>query len=142
MKKSSPGLDGWGTEEVKALPYRAWEQLTVLLDVPNWNPFTSLLGAFRRVPIENISGFPRPSEVRPLDIFSALARVESSACTMDLEIWRYHVIHHHQHATHGGTTLATSRLLLYTEQVLRQDGPLWAMSLDFSRLYNMVSPVL
>ena len=38
--------------------------------------------------------------------------------------------------------MATARLLCYSEQVLRADGPLWALRLDFSKLYNMVSPVV
>ena len=55
MKKSSPGLDGWDIAELRALPMEAWIQLASLLNSPRWNPSSSLLGAFRRVPVEKVS---------------------------------------------------------------------------------------
>ena len=64
MKNSSPGLDGWSVAELKALPFQAWQHLTRLMNSPNWNPGASLLGAFRRVPLQKVSGFPRASEIK------------------------------------------------------------------------------
>ena len=142
MRNSSPGLDGWSVAELKALPVQAWQHLTAIMEKPTWNPNTSLLGAFRRVPLQKVSGFPRASDIRPLDIFSTLARAESSACTADILAWKKQTIHPSQHATHGGAYCAVTRLIMYSEYALRKQGPLWAISVDFSKLYNSISPVV
>ena len=145
MKKSAPGPDGWSVAEIKALPLCAWNQLAALYNSPAWNPRTTLLSAFRRIPIEKSTQWelPEAANIRPIDIFSTITRVISSAATTELEDWRKHVIHKSQHATHGGALEASARILFVSESILRRrPGTLWGLSPDFSKLYNMISPVI
>ena len=143
MANSTPGPDGWSITELRALPMHALESLVEVVNSPSWNPSATLLSVFKRVPIEKTKGIPLVSEIRPIDIFSCLTRAISKAHTQDLTRWKSKVTHSSQHATHGGAIPAIARLSLYTELVLRKaDLSIWALSIDCSKLYNMISPVV
>ena len=114
---------------------------TSTLNIPGWNSGATVLGAFRGIPGEHISNFAEALEIRPSDIFFALARAISGTCSADIEpwsschpsiptcnTWRHKASHHPAH--------------LVRRENVKQTGPLSALRLRFSKLCNMISPAV
>ena len=143
MKKASHGCDGWSIEEIRKLPESAWVSfLRMYTDVWPLAP-PAQLTLKRRTPIEKTkSGVPQPSQVRPIDVFSVLLRlVASCICTM-LQQWIRAVTHHTQTATHGGILNSVMNIACWTELALNKTINIYAVSLDLSMMFNMLSPMV
>ena len=85
MKKTAPGVDGWTQRELKALPRKAWENLIMAVTQPQGDLAFTLSYLFKRIPVEKGDfDVPSASDLRPIDIFSMIWRVVSSAQSMML----------------------------------------------------------
>ena len=80
-----------------------------------------------------------PATIRPIDLFSCLLRVISSCAYTIARPWALHTLHPCQHATNGGTFPATAKLALRTELAVAGLTPTFAMSVDFAKMFNMMS---
>ena len=140
-RRSSAGPDGWTIHEAKALPSSAWKSLLEVLK-QGWEPLAkTLLLAYKRVPIEKGCAIaPLPSSLRPIDVFSVVLRSVARMHTASLIDWKVAIIHEGQHATHGGTPPALARMTALVERVRRNHGKWWCLTIDFSKLYNMIDP--
>ena len=137
-RDSSPGPDGWSREELKMLPEQAWCDLLRVLGTFDKIGATTV-GLFRRVPISKVEGVPAPSEVRPIDVFSMVLRVISSAVTRGIRPWVVQVTHPSQLSSQGGVQLAAATMTVFAETAIRGDAPVWGLSLDFKKLFNCLS---
>ena len=140
MKKSAPGPDSWTKEEMVALPAQAWEDLLSIWDGDTCLAATGLMW-YRRVPIEkqNEDG-PSPSDIRPIDVFSKITRAFSSAHVSGIRAWLKQVLLPTQFASHGGIEKAVASMNRYVEAILHRIHPVWAISVDFAKLFNTISP--
>ena len=140
LKKSTHGPDGWSVQEVKRLPVDAWTSFWRMY-MGSWryvNP--PLLSLKRRTPLEkNANPAPTPKQVRPMDVFSILLRLVSSVACANLRTWTRAITHVSQTATHGGITRALASLAVWTESVILQSAPVFAISVDLSLMFNMLS---
>ena len=99
--------------------------------------------AYKRVPIQKGCDLaPLPSSMRPINVFSIVMRAVARMLTASLIDWKRHVAHRGQRATHGGTAPALARVTSIIEKVRRRHGKRWCLTIDFSKLYNMIDPVL
>ena len=138
--KSSPGLDAWTSQQVEALPIACWNLLAEVI-CGDWCSNRSLLGWFRRIPISKVSDEPPlPSQVRPIDIFSQVVRIVSSAQVQVLKGWMRQVLSPSQHATIGGISQAVGRLAFATEACASGFRPTFAVAVDFQKMFNTLSP--
>ena len=80
-----------------------------------------------------------PREVCPIDIFSVLLRTHSTAATIRVRSWARTVLRPGQFATQGGVLVAVSRMAWDTETSLVGCRTLWGVSLDFEKMFNMLS---
>ena len=142
-RRTSPGPDGWTIEELKALPKAAWRSLLEVLQ-KGWQHFAStLLLTYKRVPIEKgCTGVPLPSDMRPLDVYSAIMRAIARMHTTSIMSWKKMVIHEGRYSSHGGTGPALARLTCVVERVRRKIGKWWCLTVDFTKLYNMIDAVV
>ena len=102
LKQTSPGLDGWGVNEVKLLPRESWRQLLDLpkIDLNCLKSSSSVL--FRRVPILKTSESPGQESFRPIDVYSVIVRyIFTSVCSL-IQEWLAYVVHPSQFASIGG----------------------------------------
>ena len=141
MKKGTHGCDSWTIREIQKLPEAAWSDfLRLYTSVWPRNP-PELLILKRRTPIEkNRTGVPDPGQVRPIDVFSTLLRLVSTCLCALLRIWLRQVTHDSQTATHGGILHSVTALAFWTECTLNCVMPVYAVSLDLSMMFNMLSP--
>ena len=145
MKNSAAGLDGWGRSELRKLPLQAWESLLYCLKQPQSDIYSTPSSLVKRVMLEKGSAeLPTADAFRPLDIYSMILRVYTSTQTERLAQWKKNITHPSQYATHGGTQRALSRIAYHTESVLQGFGgtKVVGLSVDFSKLYNTVSPIV
>ena len=138
-RKSSPGPDGWTIAEVKALPLAAWRALLDVLG-KGWSAFEgTLMLTYKRVPIEKGCALaPLPSSIRPIDVCSVILRAVSSMHVSSIYTWKKKMIFRGQYATHGGTIPAMARLTEVVEQIRRKRGSWFCLTIDFTKLYNMI----
>ena len=147
MKKgTAPGLDAWSMGELRALPIPC---LDALLHVWHQKPFAlgrSLAGLVKRIPLHKESGsndeVPDAKSFRPIDIYSTLVRAISSAQTKSIHWWKTQVLHAGQYASSGGTLGALARINHWVESARAKTTQVWALSIDFSRLFNTICPHL
>ena len=139
-RKSTPGLDAWTHAELASLPLAAW---CYLLEICQHNPvslFFSVTSVYRRVPVPKGSqGMCEPGDIRPIDIFSVILRVIASATTGMLRYWTTSVLHPGQLASRGGVLMACAKIAWLSEVSLLGLCTLWGVSVDFSKMFNMLS---
>ena len=98
---------------------------------------------FRRVLLVKIkSGIPDASQIRPLDIYSVILRIMSSAYHKILRLWILDVTLPCQFAVRGGIVKALASLGGFAEQVLARRMQVWAIAIDFQKLYNTLAPTI
>ena len=143
-KKSAPGPDGWTYQELAQLPVCAWQQLQHILRENGPRSLqNTLMGLYKRAPLEKVGvGYPKVSEIRPIDIFSVVLRVFSSGTAALLKEWLRLVLNKGQLAAKGGAQLALSMINVKAERVLHKCGHLFAVSLDLKKLFNSLSHVV
>ena len=128
-RASSPGLDGWTHKEVAILPMHAWLDLMM---VCLWCPesfFDSLTSVYKRVPISKVdSGVPTPDQIRPIDLFSVILRIQATALVRALKPWVMRIEYPAQHALSGGAVLACSRTAWTTECAEVGLTQIWGLS--------------
>ena len=140
MKKSSVGLDRWSHLELAALPQAAWQSFLEVIRHSPRSLFSSLSAIYKRVPIpKNNQAEGTPSSTRPIDVFSVLLRVFSTATSTLLRDWTPHVLRPCQMAAKGGVIQASARIALLTEGSYLQLYPTFGLSIDFEKMYNMMS---
>ena len=146
MRPSSPGLDGWTVAEMKQLPEDALASLLLILRDSPSGLGSSLVALVKRIPVEKeaISRHDAPSadKIRPIDIFSVVFRAISSAQTNSLRWWKALVLHPGQYATGGGALAALGRINHWVETAKSRTRPVWALSIDFAKLFNSICPHL
>ena len=142
-KKSATGLDGWTHEELAALPMQAWYWFLIVCSVAPLSILTSLTAVFRRVPISK-TGSPvcLPHEIRPIDLFSVILRIHATAATRLLLPWTREVLHPGQFASRGGILVALSGIALATELSLIGVRDYFGISVDFEKMFNMLSALV
>ena len=136
---ASPGLDAWTAQEVKLLPKQAWTQFLYMLRNQPETMKTKLVSLVKRVPIEKHDGVCAPKDVRPIDLFSVVLRVLSSATYQLLKPWTSQVLHPNQHATNQGALYVASKIAWRTEQSWAGLVPTFAIACDFTKMFNMMS---
>ena len=139
--RSSPGLDAWTSQQVKALPIACWNLLAEIVQ-GDWCNNLSLLGWFRRVPISKVVDAPPPlpSEVQPIDIFSQVVRIVSSAQVQAIKTLMRDVLCKTQHAAVGEISQAVGRLAFVTKACTSGYRPTFAVAVDFQKMFNTLSP--
>ena len=80
------------------------------------------------------------SQIRPIDIHSVLVRAVTSSVTSLLTLWAKDIVHPHQFSLTGGTRPALAILALHTELTYIGAATTWAISLDYSKLFNRLAP--
>ena len=93
----------------------------------------------KRVPIDKHDGLCSPKEVHPIDLFSVILRVVSSATYVLARPWACAVLHPSQFATQGGAIVAASKIALRTELTLLRAIPTCAVVSDFAKMFNSMS---
>ena len=138
-KNSAPGLDAWTVKELKILPETALSSLFAILTQRFHLVEASITATVKRVPLEKVVGANCPDQFRPIDLFSTLLRVFSSAVFSVVRPWALEVLHKDQCASRGGTFVGCSRVALMTE--LAQGGykDIYAVTVDFAKMFNMLS---
>ena len=141
--KSSAGLDGWTVGDVKALPIEAWAQFLRICESVPESLISSITTIFKRVPIpKGDKEACQPGDTRPIDVFSVLLRILATATTGQLYTWKMDVLHPGQCATKGGVVRACASLAWETECSLLGIGPRMGVSVDFTKMFNMMSPLV
>ena len=139
-RKSSPGLDAWTHEEIKTLPLAAWHHFLKVCAVDPLSLLSSISSVFKRVPIsKKDSGGNEACDVRPIDIFSVLLRVYSTATVGILKNWSWNVLHPGQYASRKGVLEACAILAWVTETSFLGIRECWCLSVDFTKMFNMLS---
>ena len=144
-KRKAPGLDGWTIAELARLPTAAWAALLRLLERGGDQSYKSLLAAVRRVPLDKgkcPQGTPNPSGFRPVDVFSGVVRILSSAQISNIKGWILQSLDEGQFAMQTGTQAVAARAALCVDKIVSLKKPLFGCSLDFSRLFNTLCPHL
>ena len=98
-----------------------------------------LVTLVKRVALEKRDGLCADKDIRPIDIFSVLMRIVSSATYRLVRSWAMRVLHPDQYATQGGAVLATCRLAWATELSWVGVRTFFAVSCDFSKMFNKMS---
>ena len=117
-KHTAPGLDAWTLRELKTLPDAAYVALHEILMNRFEQIEVSLSACVKRVPLEKVTGAKKPEQLRPIDLFSAIMRVFSSAAFAIVRPWAMNVLHKDQCASKGGTFGGAARVALLTELAL------------------------
>ena len=141
-KRKATGLDGWSVGEIAALPRQAWNDLIMLLSHEE-GAYDTLMTAYRRVPL--LKGSPQrptPADYRPVDIFSTITRVWSTAQARQLRPWLLRMLHEEQHAMRRGTICVAARTAIAIEGVVHMKKPTFGFVLDFAKLFNTICPSL
>ena len=139
MGDSSPGLDAWTTREVKNLPPQAWIQfLHIILNRPH-ELESELITLVKRVPLEKRDGLCAPADIRPIDLFSVLLRLASTATYNLVRPWSHGVLHPNQHATSQGALHAAAKIAWRSEQSWAKLLPTHVVACDFTKMFNMLS---
>ena len=100
-KVSATGLDAWSIHELKLLPDPAIHSLCHIIETKPHEVRDSLTGCVKRVPIAKIAEPREPGDMRPIDLYSAIRRVYSSALYTLLQPWAREVLNPCQYATTG-----------------------------------------
>ena len=142
-KLTSPGPDGWSREELASLPLIAWEQLLDLWNERSRGFIGSSLFWFRRVPIEKgDSDTPTPAMFRPIDVYSNILRGISTVQVQSMRPWLDQVLFETQYASRHGVLEAIGSLNTYAEAAYHRVAILWAISIDYKKLFNTISYVV
>ena len=136
---STAGLDTWTFRELKLLPRRAWDLLVYLFTHKFSTFFDSLTCVVKRVPIEKYPSVCSPDQIRPIDLFSAILRVLSSATFCIIRPWAFQVLHPSQLASQGGAWKAAAKIALLTELSVLGWVVLCGVSSDFEKMFNRMS---
>ena len=140
MKNTTAGPDGWVRKELRALPDAAWHDLLYILSHRPESFSDTTLALFKRVPIlKSEAAPPSPDNFRPIDVFSQLLRLVTSAQVAAIRPWLQQVLHSTQYASHKGATKAMAELNVVAESVLLGVSEVWAFTADFAKLYNTLS---
>ena len=145
MRPSMHGCDGWSLAEARKLPIAAFKSLVSLFDqmADGVMKTPALLGVKRRTPVEKTTqGIPTAADVRPIDIYSTFIRAHSSALCAVLKPWLKTICHDRQSATQGGVLWALTRLACWSELVLTRCPSIYCVTLDMTKMYNMLSPTI
>ena len=143
LSRTSPGPDGWTVSELQALPVEAWTQFLVAVQNAHVTMPTGTSMIFRRTPIEKGDyDIPSPADVRPIDIFSLPLRALSSCQVQSLIEWKRRILHPGQFASRFGAQVAMNRIGLHSAQIRHAIAPRFAISIDFSKLFNMIDASL
>ena len=124
QKKSSPSFDSWTPEELTENPASLLGTLTC---VSKCVPVAKTKDAVCEV-----------SDVRPLDIYSSIWRVISSACVQQLRGWLRTVLHPSQMAQFG-VLKACARIAVHSEIALGGVRDIWCLALDLAKMFNSLS---
>ena len=139
QKKSSPGPDGWGLGELRSCRHMRGNRYLIALKRMDM-PLRGISTLFRRIPVEKRDlDCPQASDVRPIDVFSHLIRAVSSSLVASLASWKRKVTHLAQYVSHHGTLAACANIGLVCEAVLHRHTKYWCVSIDFNKLFNVVS---
>ena len=138
-KESAPGLDAWTLKEARALPVTAWQALLHIIKDRPEQLKKELLTLVKRVPLEKHEGLCKALEIRPIDLFSVILRIVSSAAYTAAKPWAHVVLHPNQYATHGGIVYALAKVAVATESALVGSRYVVAVASDFSKMFNMMS---
>ena len=104
---------------------------------------STTINMYRRVSVEKGENtIPTPDQFGPIDVFPLMARMLSTPATRTIEGWKRAMTHRGQYASKGGTIQATTRLAIKCEQVVRKTLPTYSLTIDFSKLFNMISPAV
>ena len=141
--KSSPGPDGWSRKELASLPLIAWEHFMVLWNKMGQGIKRSSLFWFRRVPIEKgAEPIPSPSMFRPIDVYSTILRGVATVQVNSMRAWLGSVLFGTQYASRFGVLEAVGSLNTYAEAAYHGVASLWAISIDYKKLFNTISYVV
>ena len=100
-----------------------------------------LLVKYERIPLEKgDSEVVAPDCLRPLDIFAMSIRLISGSTMSMLREWKLSVLPAAQYSQTGGTLAAIARLTYFAEGVRSKRLSILAVSLDYSKLFNMIGP--
>ena len=142
-RKSAAGLDAWSQSELALLSKECWLSFMHVCSANPASLFSSVSGVFRRVPIPKVPGGVCPVDaIRPIDVFSTLLRTHASALVLALKIWSRKVIPECQLATHGGVLKACAKLAWMSETCFYGLRFAAGISLDYAKMFNMLSPVV
>ena len=140
MRKTASGPDGWTRQEPRALPDQAWIDLIYLLTTRPQSFSDTCLALYKRVPIlKNLSLPPSPDNFRPIDVFSLVLRLITSAQVAAIRPWLSKVLHRSKFASDRGAVSASAELHVIAESVLHGGAEVWAFTADFAKLYNTLS---
>ena len=141
--ESACGVDAWTITELKKLPEQAWQSLLHVIKSNPCSLLESLVLVVRRVPLQKDPKKEcEPSNVRPIDTYSTIMRVFSRAvCNVSIQ-WKANVFHPAQRAIQGGIGVAVAKIAYRTEVALLNLLPPFSVSVDFSKMFNNLSPVV
>ena len=71
-----------------------------------------------------------------------LIRLLATSQMAAIRWWVNQIRHPSQYATKGGIILAASKLGILTEATLHRTRPMWAVTVDFQKLYKTIDPIL
>ena len=95
----------------------------------------------RECPLARLThGVPTPDQIRPIDVFSVILRIQATALVRALKPWVMRIQHPAQHALSGGVVLACSRIAWTTECAEVGLTQVWGLSIDFAKMFNSLSP--
>ena len=107
MKKTAAGPDGWTRQELRALPDQAWVDLIYILSSRPQSFSDTCLALYKRVPVlKNLSSPPSPDNFRPIDVFSLVLRLITSAQVAAIRPWLSKVLRRSQFASDRGAVSA------------------------------------
>ena len=137
-KNSAPGPDGWSRKELVTLPIGAWRDFLHVLSRDTGT--ASLLYLYRRLPLEKrASSIPRVDQFRPIDVYSYMLRLHSSATVAKIRGWFAKCLASNTICyVWAGKAVAICNS--YAEATLHRTCPVYAVSLDYQKLFNSISP--
>ena len=144
MKKGAPGVDGWGVDELRRLPWQAWQAfLDILAEMRRKGEHvseTNLMLVRRRSPLEKSTegAVAGPEGIRPIDVFSTCMRLYSTYMCRALRGWLKEITHKTQLAVHGGALKAVSIFATWVERLQMGMVPTYALTLDMTKMFNML----
>ena len=87
-----------------------------------------------------LSGTCSPLQIRPIDVFSAILRVQASALVLNLKSWALKVLSPTQFASSGGTWKACAQIAWKTEKAWFGIEHAAGLTVDFEKMFNSLSP--
>ena len=141
MRISACGPDAWSVQEAKRLPYAAWSALIELITGPNfsWASANFLLFSRRTPVVKPGVTDPEAGDIRPIDVHSVILRIILGGFAACLRGWLRAILHHSQFSAFQGILPPVACLALWTEGARIGARKLIFISLDLSKMFNMIS---